>query len=189
MSNYQNWKSTLVLLHFHEQQTAQKLYTDFNTPQMTHPFRTVGCAVEPLPGACSKSDSGVLFGSWLAQYPPGSGTKAQLSRKRLQFPPCCVTNTLLCLLPKPQPHGTQCSAGIFPLKKHTNSSSSNLPNLSFTSAAMASSFTAPVTVYGDSYWTVQTCLGVWLFVISKDNYLFGLSFGSFISDLIPRSYL
>lgn len=63
--------------------------------------------------------TGLTLDAWLARDPPGSGTKAQLCRKRLQFPLSCVTNTLLCLPPKPQPHGTQRSAGIFPLtEKH-----------------------------------------------------------------------
>lgn len=162
MSNYQNCKSILILLRFHGHspwslnREAELSLMIVMPPQMQYPFWTLGCAVEPFPGACSKSDSGVLFGSWLAQYPPGSGTKAQLCRKRLQFPPRCVTNALLCLLPKPQPHGTQRSAGIFPLTKtHKQCSSSSLLSklelyLCCDGFHEWASFTAPVTVYGDS---------------------------------------
>lgn len=147
--------------------------------------------------------SGALSGSWLAQYPPGSGTKAQLCRKHLQFPLPCVTNALLCLLPKPQPHGSQCSGGIFPLTKtHKQCSSSSLlkNHMSLTFAVMASMNQALSQHLSQSIGTDngqllskpaqgRLLLVVVLFVVvaSKEKHLFRLSFGSFISDQIESN--
>lgn len=122
-----------------EQRSCTRPY-DFNAPQMQYRFWTLSCAVEPFPGACSKSDSGVLFGSWLAQYPPGSGTKAQLCRKRLQFPPRCVTNALLCLYPNHNHMGPSAALEFSHWQKHTNraAAAASSLNLSFTFAVTAS---------------------------------------------------
>lgn len=76
-------------------------------------FHSPGCAVAL--SSCSSHQAKGLICLQIGLVPPGSGTKAPLCRKFLQFPPSCVTNALLCLSPKPQPHGTQFSPGIFPL--------------------------------------------------------------------------